>query len=129
MIPCRIVDQRITGMDKHRLLEPLGISLESIIYFHHLELVLWGRSLDFTCQTETESGNKRTFSLVFVDCREVRWQHYSHIALDDTLKFPKTELINFHMGRDQHRSPCKLLTEHFGLSLFYGEVKILPANR
>jgi len=36
-----------------------------------------------------------------------------------------TELVNFKLGRSQHRSPAHLLTEHFGLSLFYGDVMLI----
>ena len=59
----------------------------------------------------------------------MRWQAYSHIAVEENISFPVTELVNFRMGRDQHRSPCQILTEHFGLTLYYGEMHILPVYR
>ena len=116
-------------MDKSHLLQQLDIASDSRIYLHHLKLILWGRALDFTCQAQSAEGIKQTFSLTFLDCRDMRWQLYSHIPSEETIQFPVTELVNFRIGRDQHRSACHILTEHFGLSLYYGEMKILSVSR
>lgn len=112
-------------MDKPRLLECLKLNPENLIYFSALRIIAWGRSLHFSCYAQSPDGTKHQFSLVFDDCRDMRWQAYSHIELDENVQFPLTELVNFRMGRDQQRSPCQMLTEHFGLTLFYGEMKIL----
>ena len=86
-------------------------------------MVMWGRDLHFSGVADT-----MPFHLHFLDCRETRWQIYSHLQDESKPAFPPTELVNFKLGRTQHRSPAHLLTEHFGLSLVYGELELHYAD-
>ncbi|GAB5492586.1 MAG: hypothetical protein Phog2KO_28010 [Phototrophicaceae bacterium] len=98
-----------------------ALNLESAtrIRFTALSMRMWGRELHFSCVAESLA-----FNLNFLDCREMRWQIYTHLQDDNNPAFPPTELANFKLGRNQHRSPAHLLTEHFGLSLVYGALEL-----
>lgn len=115
-------------MDKARLLEGLDFPIAATIYLQELQIIFWGRTLDFACEAQAPEIAPCTFNLRFVDCRDMRWQVYSHIEQTEVTAFPLTELLNFSMGRDQQRSPCQIFTDYFGLSLFYGELHILRSE-
>ena len=97
----------------------LNLEPTAIIRFTSLSMQMWGRELLFSCEADT-----LTFNLTFLDCREMRWQLYTHLQDPDKPAFPPTDLANFKLGRNQHRSPAHLLTEHFGLSLVYGALEL-----
>jgi len=84
--------------------------------------LLWGQTLTFTCRYQGET----TFDFIwqFEDCREMRWQQYSHNRLDESAAFPPSELVMLRVGQGKHRKPAQLLTAYFGLSLLYGEMTI-----
>lgn len=88
----------------------LGISLGTPVILSRVELIDWGRTLIFT-----GSAGSLAFELHYLDCRELRWRVYVHAGAGETA------LVGFAPGRDQHRSPAHILTEHFGLSLYYGD--------
>ncbi|MCB9460302.1 MAG: hypothetical protein H6670_11690 [Anaerolineaceae bacterium] len=100
----------------------LGLPEAAILTLLNLEVGRWGRDFVFTAQA-AESGStvEVPFLLAFYDCSETRWQTYAHIVLAVDAPLPPTMLVSHKLGRDQHRSPARLLTEHFGLSTFYGE--------
>lgn len=110
-------------MDRQKIADALGIQAGTPLYLTALNLRMWGHTLHF----DASAGEDVPFALVFDDCREWRWQTYTHIESGDAA-FPRTELVNFRLGRGQHRSPAHLLTGYFGLSLFYGEVLLLRAG-
>lgn len=110
-------------MDQYVILEILKLKPPTVIQFHKLELGIWGRDLKFMAQ-----ANEIDFGCYFLECRETRWQHYSHKQHADNPAFPITELANFKQGRDQHRSPAHLLTDHFGLSVVYGKLQIVVGD-
>lgn len=103
-------------MNRVDLLACLELPETSPIQLLRLDLGLWGRDLIFACQAESQS-----FQLHFADCSESRWRHYLHHEATEAA-FPPSELLNFRMGRNQGRSPAQILTEHFGLSLIYGDL-------
>ncbi len=107
-------------MDRVKITDALNLLPGTRIFFTNLELRAWGDILHFTGL----AGVDVPFGLQFRDCREWRWQTYRHRSSgDDAL--PTTELVNFKLGRSQHRSPAHLLTEHFGVSLYYGDVTLI----
>jgi len=108
------------SMDRQKITDALKLPPGTQLYFMNLQLGTWGNTLHF----EAIAGEDVAFALEFRDSREWRWQTYTHMgaSADD---FPRTELVNFRLGRSQHRSPAHLLTEHFGLSLFYGDVVVI----
>lgn len=106
------------------ILDSLSLPETSIIRFVSLQQVMWGRDMYFHCEVD-----EITFELRFVDCRESRWQIYTHIRDENKPAFPPTDLVNIKIGRNQHRSPAHLLTEHFGLSLVYGDLYLVHGDK
>jgi hypothetical protein len=92
-----------------------GLPPDTPLTLRALHVRHWGRTLHF----EGDAGG-RAFTMTFDDCREIRWRVYAHLdesALD-------TPLVDFTSGRDQHRSAANLLTGHFGLSVYYGTLRV-----
>jgi hypothetical protein len=116
-------------VDKARILDSLSLPESTSITLTHLDLVLWGQGLHFHALAQPLAGTIIAFELHFLDCRDMRWQIYTHNQHPDSPAFPATELVNFRMGRSEHRSPAHLLTEHFGLSLFYGQLEIVSGEK
>lgn len=109
-------------MDQSRLTDALNLPGDTPIVFVGLALVAWGQALHFTCEAAPPIT---PFGLQVAGCREMRWQHYTHLPVDPAAAFPRTRLVSFKLGRDQHRSPLHLLTDHFGLSVWYGQLCVL----
>lgn len=111
-------------MDQLRLTEALSLPNATPLYFTALEMLLWGRGLYFSCEALLDDESLYPFVLQLDDCREMRWQIYTHLPSDNPISFPRTHLASLKLGRDQHRSPLHLLTDHFGLSLMYGALSL-----
>lgn len=105
-------------MDRIHILEQLALPSMTPIYLTELTLRQWGRDLIFFCEADDTQ-----FTVTFSDCRETKWQIYTHMQ-DTGNNFPRSQWVNFRMGRDQHRSPAHILSEHFGLSLVYGKMVV-----
>ena len=112
-------------MDKVRILQALTLPETGIIKLTHLDILLWGRALHFHASVNSEDTAAMQFEIHFEDCRELRWQVYSHLQSPTPQAFPASELMKFQIGRTQQRSPARLLTEHFGMSLFYGSLHLI----
>jgi hypothetical protein len=97
-----------------QLYEMLGIGEECALMITALRLEAWGRDVVFVCRC----GDVR-FEMMFADCREMRWRTYVHG--DSAAEVQVADLV---LGRDGHRSPAQLLTDAFGVSLFYGELRV-----
>lgn len=91
----------------------LGVPVNTSVILTRLELVGWGETVVFG----GVSGDI-AFELRYLDCREMRWRVYVHESAG------VTPLVGFAPGRDHHRSPAQILTAHFGLSLFYGDMAL-----
>lgn len=103
----------------------LGLPEEAVIRLLDLEVGRWGRDFVFAAQAASLNDEGIIpFKMAFYDCSETRWQTYTHIDLAIGAPLPTTTLVSYKLGRDQQRSPARLLTEHFGLSTFYGELVI-----
>lgn len=101
--------------DHNPLYAMLQLPADTPLILRALHVLDWGRTLRF----EGMAG-ERAFTLTFEDCREILWRVYAHLgggALD-------TPLVDFAPGRDQHRSAAQLLTGHFGLSVYYGALRV-----
>ena len=110
-------------MQNNPILEALDLPVILPIQFVSLQMRMWGRDIRFGCKAGLVD-----FKLQFIDCREMRWQLYTHMQDETNPAFPLTELVNVKIGRNEHRSPAHLLTEHFGLSLEYGKLLLLHDN-
>jgi hypothetical protein len=94
--------------------EALGVPEGSPIHLIDVWVGAWGRDVVL----EGECGGI-SFELAFDDCREMQWRVYSHENDGEP-----TALADFTLGRDQHRSPAKVLTDTFGLTIWYGALII-----
>lgn len=109
-----------------------GVAEAAPLLLNGLTLGGWGGALTFTGVAGVGVGDQR-FELIYTGVREMRWRVYAH---EDTgnpdepgyvwPSHTSTPLIGYAFGRDQHRSPAQLLTERFGLSLYYGALEITP---
>lgn len=97
----------------------LGLEPGGQLYVQALQLLDWGRTLRLDCGYRFPDGTLQTLCLVFHDCREMKWRIY---AFDDGRA--EVALVDARLGRGGHRSPANLLTDRFGLTLTYGELKI-----
>ncbi len=87
----------------------LDLPADTLITLDRLDLRGWGQTLVF--------GGTAGDAAFELRC-DARWRSY---AYDDAVV---TTLVSFAAGRDQHRSPLQMLTEHFGLTLFYGSLTL-----
>lgn len=90
----------------------LGLPEDTPASLARLDVLDWGSTLVFAGQI-----GDHAFELRYTDCRELRWRVY----VQD--RAGTTPLVGFVPGRDQHRSPAQVLTAHFGLSVYYGNVE------
>jgi hypothetical protein len=96
----------------------LNLPDETPIMLTKMQVGAWGRTLIF----EGTAGDLR-FTLMLDDVREIRWRVYAHSDTTDV-----TPIVDFVEGRDQHRSPFQMLTEHFGLTVYYGNMALKRAD-
>ncbi|NWF69039.1 MAG: hypothetical protein HXY40_08130 [Chloroflexi bacterium] len=94
--------------------QALGVESASPLWLSALRIGDWGRIL----LLEGDCGEIR-FTLIFSDCREQRWRSYAHEQAVES-----NRLVDFAPGRDQQRAPAQLLSEHFGLSVWYGTLEV-----
>jgi len=111
--------------------EALGCTEDSQLQFTNMTLIMWGRDMIFDGLCVPEQGQPISFQLESIDCREVKWQLFTHHQLDHPIAFPTTAIVSFKIGQSHHRKPATILTDHFGLTwnyktlnLRYGDVVI-----
>jgi hypothetical protein len=103
-------------MDRPKLCDILGLAPGGALTILRWEALDWGRELVFVGQHRHEDSIT-PFELRFTGCREIQWRVYVH---DSTAGAVSLDGLTF--GRSDHRSPAKLLTDAFGLTLWYGEM-------
>jgi hypothetical protein len=99
---------------ENSLLTLLNLPAETPLTLRTLHVLDWGRTLHF----DGDAGGQ-AFAMTFEECREIRWRIYAHLDAGG-----ETPLVDFAPGRDQHRSAANLLTGHFGLSVYYGLLRV-----
>lgn len=115
-------------MDRGKIIDTLGLVPEGAFSVTAVQLVQWGREVALTCEyiiigPDDTPEEPVIFSLVFRDCREMRWKIYAHIALAETGEIPdRTSIAEIALGHGHHRRDANILTAHFGLTLSYGEL-------
>lgn len=95
----------------------LGCADDSLLKFTDMTFVMWGR--DMILQGECEGQPVQPFQLHTIDCREMKWQLFSHHHMETPVSFPTTEVVSFKIGQSHHRKSAVVLTEHFGLTWNY----------
>lgn len=109
----------------------LGCADNSLLQLTDLSLQMWGRNMIISGQCIPQTGTPQPFKLESIDCRETKWQLFSHHAHNDPIDFPTTDIVSLKMGQSHHRKSASILTDHFGLTwnyetlnLRYGEIVI-----
>jgi hypothetical protein len=97
----------------------LGVPDDAPIILSRLSVLDWGRTLVFE-----GAASGQPFELRFTDCRDLRWRVYVHEQAHEQAREQGDAalLVSFAPGRDLQRSPAQILTEQFGLSVFYGSM-------
>lgn len=108
-------------MDKTRLCEMLGVACDGTIRIDGLRVEGWGGQIVLDCSYRHPQADAIPFQIVLLDCREIQWRVYAHASRAETLP---AALVNIKLGTDGHRKPLSLLTDAFGLTVLYGEMKI-----
>lgn len=98
----------------------LGVTPGGKIVIESMAVNGWGYELVFQCLRQTEGEAALPFTLTLSDCREMQWRVYARLATEG-----ENQLVQMQLGRDQHRSPARILTEAFGLVVFYGVMQIM----
>src|SRR5688572_25357806 len=99
--------------------EALGLSAGGTLVVLEVAFLDWGQTLALRGEHRADDGHVVRFRLAFTNCRELRWRAYVHaVGPDEAL------LVDVALGRSAHRSPAQLLSDRFGLSVWYGEVGI-----
>lgn len=106
-------------MDQSRITDSLGLPPGSAITLTAVRPVLWGQDLIFDGMCAGVA-----FQLVLTDCRDIRWQLYAHTQVEGRPAFPPATIVNLSLGKDQHRSALRMLTDYFGLTVSYGRWRI-----
>lgn len=114
-------------MDLQLLVEKLGLVTGGGLSIVDIQMVQWGRSLVFGCVYRTVSQGAPPdapvhFSLVFNDCREIRYKVYAHIGHHESGEVTSVaDVAEMMLGQGNHRRDAHILTNHFGVTLSYGE--------
>lgn len=109
----------------------LGCAENSQLQFTNLTLQMWGRDMILDGLCIPEKGQPLDFILESIDCREVKWQLFTHHQMDTPVAFPTTDIVSLKIGQSHHRKSASTLTDHFGLTwnyktlnLHYGSIVI-----
>jgi hypothetical protein len=117
-------------MDKAKLIDALGLVSGGDFTITGIELAQWGRDLIFECCYRTVSlqagpDEPVLFRLVFHDCREIKYKVYAHIGAHEQGQVtPTADVAELALGHGNHRRDANILTNHFGVTISYGEIII-----
>lgn len=115
-------------MDRSKLVDRLGLVPGGQFWITDIQMVQWGRDMVFDClyQTVLEDGSMEApvnFSIVFRECREIRYKVYAHIGLYEQGKVtPTAEMVEIALGHGHHRRDANILTNHFAVTVSYGHI-------
>ncbi|UNU23803.1 hypothetical protein [Microcoleus vaginatus] len=85
----------------------------------NIKVSLWGNEVLLECLYDP-TGERLPYSLVFQDCREIRWEVHDEEEIEE----PEADLIGIHLGEDAHRTAALIHTDIFEISLLYGSFSI-----
>lgn len=115
-------------MDRLLITQALGLPPDTSLIITELSAHQWGQTLRFNGVAHADA-QQIPFTLIFEDCRELRWQRYTHLDRPDGPVFPPTALVGLRLGRGQHRKPLHMLCEHFACILTYDTLHLSwPGN-
>ncbi|GAB4514449.1 MAG: hypothetical protein OHK0046_16560 [Anaerolineae bacterium] len=117
-------------MDRQRIVEVLGLVSGGDFTVTDIQMVQWGRDVIFECAYQTIAPDNTpdqpvTFRLIFHDCREIKYKVYAHISLHEHGEITQTaDIADLLLGQGNHRRDANILTNCFGATLSYGDVRI-----
>jgi len=110
-------------MDTKRIIETLGLVAEGDLAITDIQMVQWGRDLVFECRYHTAPDEPVQFRLIFQDCREIKYKVYAHISMHEHGQVtPTADIAELLLGKGNHRRDANILTNHFGVTVSYGQV-------
>jgi len=117
-------------MDKARIIETLGLVSGGGFSVTDIQMAQWGRDLIFECLYRTVGmkvapDDPVVFHLVFHDCRDIKYRVYAHIGAHEQGKITSVaDVAEISLGQGNHRRDANILTNHFGVTISYGDVRI-----
>lgn len=116
-------------MDKHKIVNALGLIPGGGFSITDIQMVQWGRDLIFECVYQTASPNVPPehpvhINIIFKDCRELKYKIYAHIGAQEGGVLPVADVVDVALGKDQHRRDAQLLTNYFSVSISYKEIHL-----
>jgi hypothetical protein len=115
-------------MGKEKIIQTLGLVTGGGFSITDIQMVQWGRQLVFECVYRVVSKNTTPdepvyFNLVFADCREIKYRVYAHISLEAEGHITDVaDIAEINLGNGNHRRDANILTNHFGVTLSYGQL-------
>ena len=117
-------------MDRSRIIDTLGLVPGGGFAITDIQMVQWGRDLIFECVYQTAAidlapDDPVLFRIIFHDCREIRYKVYAHISIHEQGQVtPTADIAELNLGQGQHRRDANILTNHFAVTISYGEVRV-----
>jgi hypothetical protein len=115
-------------MDRRKIIDALGLVPGGGLSVIDMQMEQWGRNLIFACLYRVTPFNTAPdepvhFSLVFRDCREIKYRVYAHIGEHEQGQVTSiADIAEISLGRGHHNRDANILTNHFSISVSYGEV-------
>ncbi|MCL1475990.1 hypothetical protein [Argonema antarcticum] len=85
----------------------------------NVKVCWWGNEVLVECLYDP-TGSSLPYSLVFKDCRKIRWDVHD----EEEVHQPLADLIGIHLGEEAHRKPALIHTDIFEISILYGSFSI-----
>jgi len=117
-------------MDKSKIVNALGLVPGGDMSISDIQMVQWGRDIIFECVYRTAARNVAPddpvlFRLIFQDCREVKYRIYAHIGVHEQGQVTRiADVVELSLGHGNHRRDANILTNHFGVTISYGSVRV-----
>ena len=83
-----------------------------------VQVRLWGSEVSIQCLYDPATC--QPYSLLFTDCREIRWNVHDSGAIRDS----EANLIGFLLGQEDHQQPAVITTDIFEIFILYGRFEI-----
>src|SRR5690606_8139362 len=113
------------SMDKSKIIDALGLVSGGGMSITDIQMVQWGRDLIFECLYLTLPDEPVIFRLIFQNCREIRYRVYAHIGFHEQGQVtPTADVVELALGHGNHRRDANILTNHFGVTISYGELRV-----
>jgi hypothetical protein len=120
-------------MDRSRIINTLGLVPGGGLLVTDVRLVQWGYDVVLCCRynltpVTIPPEDPVEFELVFHDCREIKYRVYAHISIHEQGLVPSiadvADVAEISLGHGNHRRDANILTNHFAITISYGDLAI-----